>query len=293
MSIILKFDSLAQRLGAWAGMGAMSAFVLLWGCGAIVTRWALDHGSASAVLLARYGVAFLLVLLIGLKRGQWLPQRGTRRLVAAAGLVMVAGYSVCYFESMFKGITPGMLAAVLGVQPVLTLLLLEPRGITPQRLGGLLLALGGLVMVVWQSLLSTSFNVAGLLFALAALACITTGALLQKRIKQSPLEVLPLQYAVTVSVCLLFAQVQPMRWEMTTGFWLPVIMLGVVVSVVAQLLLYRLIQRGNLVNVTSLFYLVPGVTVALDFLVLGNAMPALALLGMVFILAGVVAVHRN
>ena len=67
----------------------------------------------------------------------------------------------------------------------------------------------------------------------------------------------------------------------------------VVVSVVAQLLLYRLIQRGNLVNVTSLFYLVPGVTVALDFLVLGNAMPALALLGMVFILAGVVAVHRN
>ena len=67
------------------------------------------------------------------------------------------------------------------------------------------MALGGLVMVVWQSLLSTSFNVAGLLFALAALACITTGALLQKRIKQSPLEVLPLQYAVTVSVCLLFA----------------------------------------------------------------------------------------
>ena len=56
-------------------------------------------------------------------------------MVAAAGLVMVAGYSVCYFESMSKGITPGMLAAVLGVQPVLTLLLLEPRGITPQRKG--------------------------------------------------------------------------------------------------------------------------------------------------------------
>ena len=30
-----------------------------------------------------------------------------------------------------------------------------------------------------------------------------------------------------------------------------------IISVVAQLLLYRLLTAGNLVNVTSLFYLVP------------------------------------
>ena len=38
----------------------------------------------------------------------------------------------------------------------------------------------------------------------------------------------------------------------------------------------RLIARGNLVNVTSLFYLVPAVTAVMDYLIFGNR---LAMLG--------------
>lgn len=64
------------------------------------------------------------------------------------------------------------------------------------------------------------------------------------------------------------------------------------ISVGAQLLLYRLIRSGNLVNVSSLFYLMPVVTVILDYLILRNAMPALAVAGMVAILAGLVLVFR-
>ena len=292
MSSISQRNGLAARLGSWSGAAAACAFVLLWGASAIVTRWALDHGSASAVLLARYGLALLVLLvLIGNPR-RWLPERGTRGRVALAGLVMIAGYSVCYFESMSHGITPGMLAVVLGVQPVLTLLLVERR-FTAMRVCGLLLAMTGLVLVVWKSLMRTGLDATGMLFALAALVCITAGSLLQKRVQQSPAQVLPLQYVVTLIVCLLFAQVQPLRWEMNWGFWLPVLFLAIVTSVCAQLLLYRLIQRGNLVNVTSLFYLVPAVTAALDFLLLGNAMRGQVLLGMACILAGVIAVHRK
>lgn len=292
----LPTSALSQRLGSLSGAAAACAFVLLWGCSAIVTRWALDHGSASAILIARYGIALVLLLAIIGHPRRWLPEPGTRGTVAAAGLVMIAGYSVCYFESMSLGITPGMLAVVLGVQPVLTLLLVERR-FGAYRLCGLLLALAGLVLVVWQSLARTGFDAPGvgigMAFALGALACITTGSLLQKRVRQSPLQVLPLQYLATLLVCVLFAQVQPLRWEMDWRFWLPVLFLAIVTSGLAQLLLYRLIQRGNLVNVTSLFYLVPAVTAALDFLLLGNAMPWQVVLGMVCILAGVAAVHRS
>lgn len=287
-----KFDSFAGRCGSWSGAVAACAFVLLWGGSAIVTRMALNHGSASAILLARYGIALLLLLVLAGDPRKWMPERGTRRHVAAAGLVMIAGYSVCYFQSMSLGITPGMLAVVLGAQPVLTLLLVERR-FTASRLCGLLLALAGLVLVVWQSLMRTGFDGMGMAFALGALACITTGALLQKRVQQPPHRVLPLQYVVTLVVCALFAQAQPLRWEMDWSFWLPVLFLAVVTSVFAQLLLYRLIQRGNLVNVTSLFYLVPAVTAALDFLLLGNAMSGQVLLGMGCIFAGVMAVHRH
>ena len=292
MSISNVYAALAQRVSPWSGAAVASAFVLLWGSSAIVTRWALDHGSASAVLILRYGLALLcLLVLIGNPR-RWLPERGTRGRVALAGLVMIAGYSVCYFESMSRGITPGMLAVVLGVQPVLTLLLLERR-FTAMRVCGLLLAMLGLVLVVWQSLMRTRLDTVGMVFALAALLCITVGAVLQKRVQQSPHQVLPLQYAVTLVVCLLFAQVQPLRWEMNWGFWLPVLFLAFVTSVCAQLLLYRLIQRGNLVSVTSLFYLVPAVTAALDYVLLGNVMSVQVMLGMACILVGVIVVHRK
>ncbi|MDB4989367.1 MAG: multidrug transporter permease, partial [Myxococcaceae bacterium] len=81
--------------------------------------------------------------------------------------------------------------------------------------------------------------------------------------------------------------------EANVGFVVPVLWLGLVVSVTSQLLLYRMIRSGNLVNVTSLFYLVPVVTVVLDYLILGNAMPRPALLGMGAILAGLMLVFRE
>ena len=60
----------------------------------------------------------------------------------------------------------------------------------------------------------------------------------------------------------------------------------------AQLLLYRMIQTGNLVNVTSLFYLVPVVTVGMDYLFLGNQLSRTGLLGMGAILLGLALVFR-
>jgi drug/metabolite transporter (DMT)-like permease len=63
-----------------------------------------------------------------------------------------------------------------------------------------------------------------------------------------------------------------------------------VVSVLATLLLYRLIARGNLVNVTSLFYLVPAVTAVMDYLFFGNR---LATLSMLLIIVGLVFVFRK
>ena len=268
---------------------AMGAFVLLWGSAAIFTRWALDHSSVMAVLILRYGLALGALLLIGLSARRWLPQPGTRWRVAATGLVLIAGYSVFYFQAMAHGITPGLLATLLGIQPILTLLLTERR-FSAVRLLGLLLSLCGLTLVVWQSLLQAELSVAGLLFAAAALLCMTFGALMQKSIAQPPSQVLPLQYLVTLAAYLCLLPWQPWQVQIGTGLIIALLYLGLVISVAAQLLLYRLISGGNLVNVTSLFYLVPVVTVVLDYLVLGNTLPALAVLGMCAILAGLALV---
>ncbi|BFT61881.1 hypothetical protein PMm318_A26400 [Pseudomonas moorei] len=57
--------------------------------------------------------------------------------------------------------------------------------------------------------------------------------------------------------------------------------------------LLRLIARGNLVNVTSLFYLVPAVTAVMDYLFFGNRLAPLSMLGMVLIIVGLVFVFRK
>ncbi|ASP38818.1 EamA family transporter [Bacterioplanes sanyensis] len=274
----------------------MALFVLLWGSAAIFTRIGLDHATPLAMLLLRFSLALLVLLFLCLSQSsgprRWWPAAKHRKRVAAAGLLMIGLYSISYFQAMYHQVTPGLLATVLGVQPILTLLLTERR-FSPWRLLGLLLALAGLALVVWQSLVAAQLSMVGMAYALAALLCITLGALLQKGVNEAPLQTLPMQYVITLLVCLLWAPTQAFEWQMDWGFWIPLLWLGIVISVLAQLLFYRLIQTGNLVNVTSLFYLVPVVTVVLDFLVLGNRLPWLALVGMAAILTGLALAFRQ
>ncbi|MCF6757684.1 DMT family transporter [Stutzerimonas balearica] len=277
---------------AWAAYGSTALFVLLWGSGAISSRWALDHSSAFAILTLRFALALVALLAIAALRRQFLPQPGSRRQVLVSGLALIGGYSICYFLALENGVTPGVLATVLGVQPILTLVLVERR-FSAVRLAGLLLALGGLALVVQQGLSGAGFSALGMLFALLALGCVTLGAILQKRIGQAPQQVLPLQYMASLLLCLLFVPFRPFEVDWVAGFVLPWLWLGLVISVGAQLLLYRLIQAGNLVNVTGLFYLVPVVTALLDHLLLGNALPLPGWIGMAIIFAGLGLAFRQ
>src|SRR5262245_7787395 len=118
----------------------------------------------------------------------------------------------------------------------------------------------------------------------------TAGAILQKSVTQPPLAVLPLQYAASLAMCLACLPFQPHRLEPTAALVIALLWLAIVISVIAQLLLFRLIQTGNLVDVTSLFYLVPIGTAILDRCVFGNALSAQAAAGMAAILAGLAVV---
>lgn len=275
-----------------AACGPTSLFVLLWSSGALFSKLGLAHASAFAFLSLRFALALAVLSALAFARGRWLPRPGTARRVAATGALLVGGYSICYLLALDLGLTPGLLATLLGVQPLATLLLTE-RPLRRARLGGLALALCGLVVLVLDSLLAARVAPAGLLAALAALACMTAGTLLQKRDAQPPVEVLPLQYAVALAMCLLMLPAAPLRVAWTGGLLVAVLWLGLVISVAATLLLYRMLQAGNVVNVTSLFYLVPAGTAVLDWMVFGNAMAPLAIAGAAGIVGGVMLVYRK
>lgn len=184
------------------------------------------------------------------------------------------------------------MATIMGVQPILTVVLME-RQRSWRRLFGLGLGLAGLIMVVYQGIGLAGMSLAGMLFGLLALASMTFGSIMQKRITDNPLGTLPLQYLAGLLLCAVFVPFQPFHFEHSARFYLPVLWMGLVVSVLATLLLYRLIARGNLVNVTSLFYLVPAVTAVMDYLIFGNRLALLSVLGMALIIVGLVFVFRK
>ncbi|BEM08155.1 membrane protein [Serratia marcescens] len=282
----MRFPSL------WANAGLATLFVLLWSSGAIISRWGLEHASAFAFLFFRCAIALAVLLAIGLWRRQCLPAPGTRRRVALIGVLMIGSYQICYLLALEQGITPGVLATLLGVQPILTQFITERR-CTGLRAFGLALAMAGLTLVVYQSLMVAHFSPSGMLFAFIALGSMTAGTLLQKGMTQPPLAVLPLQYAIGLLMCTLALPFEPLRVDWRPEFVLPLLWMAVVISVLATFLLYRLIQRGNLVQVTSLFYLIPAVTALLDYLLLGHALATLSLLGMAGIVLGVMLVFRR
>ncbi|MBS5202045.1 MAG: DMT family transporter, partial [Acinetobacter sp.] len=236
-----------------ASQSATSTFVLLWGSAAIFTRWGLDSASPIALLILRFATALFVLLLIAIFRKRLLPKYGTRKQVLLTGLLIIAGYSICYFKAMAHGVTPGLMATIMGIQPILTLCLLE-KNLQKERLLGLLIALAGLILLVWKSLTMSFIAPIGIFFALAALICITFGAIMQKNIQQAPTDVLPLQYIVSLLVCLFIVPFEHFEITWNSQLIISVLFLGILISVVAQLLLYRLLNQGNLVNVTSLFY---------------------------------------
>ncbi|MFL4394354.1 DMT family transporter [Acinetobacter pittii] len=275
-----------------ASQSATSTFVLLWGSAAIFTRWGLDSASPIALLILRFATALFVLFLIAIFRKRLLPKHGTRKQVLLTGLLIIAGYSICYFKAMAHGVTPGLMATIMGIQPILTLCLLE-KNLQKEKLLGLLIALAGLILLVWKSLTMSFIAPIGIFFALAALICITFGAIMQKNIQQAPTDVLPLQYVVSLLVCLFIVPFEHFEITWNSQLIISVLFLGILISVVAQLLLYRLLNQSNLVNVTSLFYLVPVVTALLDFLILKNKLPLAGLIGMIAILIGLTLVFKK
>ncbi|KPA97553.1 MULTISPECIES: DMT family transporter [Pseudomonas] len=270
-----------------------SLFVLLWSSGAIFSKWGLAHASPFAFLLVRFSIALLgLLLLVPLLKFK-LPKGGKPlRYAAATGLVLLGAYQIFYLLALDLKVTPGVMATIMGVQPILTAVLME-RQRSWSRMFGLGLGLAGLILVVYQGIGLAGMSLAGMLFGLLALASMTFGSIMQKRITDNPLGTLPVQYLAGLLLCGVFVPFQPFHVETGSGFIIPVLWMGLVVSVLATLLLYRLIARGNLVNVTSLFYLVPAVTAVMDYLIFGNRLALLSMLGMGLIIVGLVFVFRK
>ncbi|MDQ0571307.1 drug/metabolite transporter (DMT)-like permease [Variovorax paradoxus] len=276
-----------------------AVFVLIWSTGFIVARYGMPYAPPLKFLAVRYALSLVCFCVwVALARVAWPKERAQWGHLAVTGVLMQAGYLGGVWAAVHAGMGAGLVALLVGVQPVLTAIWLSFAGgrISKRQWAGLLLGFAGLVLVVSRKFGQGS-EISALTMGLAvmALLSITAGTLYQKRFV-APCDVRSasaVQMAAALLVTLPFAamETQGIEWNAySTGAMAWSVL---VLSLGGSSLLYMLIQRGTATAVTSLLYLVPPSTAVMAWLLFREPITLVTLLGIGLTAAGVSLVVRS
>lgn len=276
---------------------APALFVVLWASGFVGAKFGLPYIEPLTFLAIRMiAVVFLLAIVALLTRPLWPDITGIRHSVIA-GLLVHGVYLGGVFVAIDRRLPAGLSALVVSLQPVLTSTIanrfLGERVVARQWLG-LALGIAGVYLVVADKTVAGEATALGWAAAVCALIGITIGTLYQKRFGGGIdwRSALAIQYASAGALfatgSLLF-ETRAIHW--TIELVAALAWLVLVLSLGAVWLLYFLIRRAAATRVTSLFYLTPPVTALMAWLLFGERLGALALIGMGICVVGVFLVN--
>jgi drug/metabolite transporter (DMT)-like permease len=284
--------SLGPSSDAWVRATPV-VFVLIWSTGFIVARYGMPHAPPLSFLALRYALSIGCFLAwIAWAKVSWPQSRAQWLHLSVTGILMHAGYLGGVWVAVKAGMGSGLSSLIVGFQPVLTAIWLayslrgsDQPGVSRRQWLGLMLGFVGLLMVVWRKLtLGTPLDhvtPANMAFALAALLSITVGTLYQKRFVQAcdvrSANTVQLLAALVVTLPFALMETEAMRWNGELIGAMAWSVLGLTLG--GSSLLYMLIQRGAAASVTSLMYLVPPTTAMMAWLLFGETITWVTLLG--------------
>ena len=279
-------------------LGLPSLFVLLWATGFIGAKFGLPYAPPLTFLLLRFAV--VIVLMGGVAcamRARW--PRGIQIVhVAVAGVFLQAGYLGGVFCAIDLGMSAGLAALIVGLQPISTAIFATSSGerVSARQWAGFVLGFGGVALVVWNKIGYVGLGWEAIACVLVALGSITTGTIYQKKYcgAQDLRTQSVVQFIAAGAVLLplaLMIERRPVVWSGEFVFALAWLVL--VLSLGAISLLLLLIRRGAATQVSSWMYLVPPVTALMAWALFGEALTGLSMTGMAIAVAGVALVVRR
>ena len=278
---------------------APGLFVILWSTGFIVSKLGALHASPLTFLEWRYVISLVfLIALIRIGGATWPRSRTLVGHIAVAGVLVHAGYLAGVWSAIYLGMSAGLAALIVGLQPVLTALAGPWIG---ERVGtrqwiGFVLGLAGVALVLANRISLAGLSGASIALAIMALLSITAGTLYQKRycpsfdLRTGALIQYIAAFAVTLPFALAFENGR-MDWGAPLVFALG--WSAVVLSFGAIFLLFLLIRHGAATRVVGLFYLTPPVTALMAWVLFGESLSVLTMIGMTVAVVGVALVVRK
>jgi drug/metabolite transporter (DMT)-like permease len=272
---------------------------ICWGAAYLVIALALQSFSPVVVALGRVALAAAMLLPLALRRGVLAPLRQhpwwvlITVILQAAAPMMLLTYGQQWLSTGLTGI-------LIGVQPLFIALLAlrfdpaeRPEG--AKGVAGLLLGLAGLVLIFGVDIHGSSQVLLGGILVTAAALCYAIGSMLihRKLAFAEPLGVATAAMLVATAVLLVPGVLSlPTRPPSLTSS-IALIALGIVFTGFTLRLFYGLIARAGPARATLAFYLSPGITVILGWLLFDERITWSTVLGLVAIVLGSVLVAKR
>lgn len=267
-------------------------FLLMWSSGAIFVKLGLEDASVSVFLTVRSvgATATLLMIFLFITRGTGarsllLPKPLLMRAILI-GLLLQVGYQSAYFLALNYKLTPGVLAIILGLQPILTPMFANEK---IGKFGYFYLGVGlvGLITAIFGAREIGAVTGLGLFFGLISVVAISIGSVMQRRSVINPIVSAFYQTLTASFVFLAALPFTTARLNLTPEFIFSASWMIVVVSTLAVLLLFRMLAKDSASKVGVLFYMVPVVTILLDYLTFGNTVSWITVAGALLIIIAV------
>ena len=272
----------APPLARTAVVALSAYFVVVWGAGFVASRIALEHAAPFTYIGIRYGLAFCVAVVAFGLRARWPTTRAEWAHISVAGLLSHAGYLGGSHYAQRWGLSAGVTALVLALQPLLTAVIVSRwlhERLGPLQKIGVGVGLAGVALVVGERAQAGTATIASVLAVAWALLCVTGGTLYQRQFCAGS--------DLRAAVCIHFAATAALMLPLgvvVEGFaiaWNEAIALALAYHVVlgsigAFSILHLLMRHGQATGVTSLLYLTPPVAALVEWAVYGVA-PTLAM----------------
>lgn len=280
-------------------------FVFLWATGYVGAKLGAPYAEPYTFLTYRFAIAFVLILIFAYCVGaKWPDNIKDAGHSIVAGVLIHGAYLGGVFHAIDLGMSVGISAIIIGLQPVLTAFASAPlfgEPVSAKQWLGIGLGFIGLVIIV--SAKTTSADTAAqstemLQYGVCAMALValTAGSFYQKAFcaKQDLRSGNVFQlFGATIYVLIVALILEDGHIEWTGEFVFALSWLVLVMSLGAFSLLMVLIRMGAISKVASLLFMAPPIAAILGYVLFGEILTSFQIFGMVISSLGVVLASGN
>jgi drug/metabolite transporter (DMT)-like permease len=280
-------------------------FVLIWSTGFIAAKYSMQNADPFVFLCLRMALTTLALIPILYLFGVTLPRKfWPYRHDMVTGVLLHCCYLGFVFWPIKQGMPSGIVAIIIGIQPILTMVLASVyigESFTIKKLIGLAVGFVGVTIVILGKFGFGLIDDGGLglipigmcLLSLLSASC---SVIYQKKFcdQSHLLTGVLMQYVAATLATAIFAVMFGESWQVTwsTSFAIALTWQVFGLSIGGVVLLMSIIKLGEASRISSMFYLVPPLVVVEAHYLFSESLSVISIAGMALCVMGVYFVNR-